>query len=149
MASLVQPANSTSATSRGSIQWTPLRGAQRPSRIIIADEKGAEPLPTAFGVGKADDHEFVAIAAFDLEPARAAPRTIWQITAFGENTFEGVIARLAQKSRAAADMMVAEAQHALCIRRNDFTQRLLAVFKRGAREVPAVAIDEVECEEMQ
>ena len=42
----------------------------------MTDEQRAEAFPAAVGIGEADDHELFAIAAFDLEPTAAAPRSV-------------------------------------------------------------------------
>ena len=186
MASAVQVANSTSATSRGSIQCTPLRDtpfgsvtvgsgcaesleplvqldqlrrieagadaagvAQLALRVIIADEQRAKTLAAAFGIGVADHDELLAIAAFDLEPAAASPRPVGLGPPLRDDAFQLEAARLAQERRAAADLVIAVAQHALRLRRNDLGESRLAILERRAGQVPAVAIEQVEGEEVQ
>src|SRR5216684_1307929 len=79
--------------------------------------------------------------------AGAAPRAVGGVAALRNNAFEGEVACLAQKGRPAAGMVVAVAQYASRFRRNDLGEGGLAVFKRCAGKIPAVAIDEVEGEE--
>src|SRR5207253_7006542 len=93
--------------------------AQLAGRIIIADEQGANTLPLAFRIAEADDDEFLAIAALDLEPGAAAPRTVGCVAALRDDAFQAEAARLAKNGRAVAGLVVAVAQDPLGLQRND------------------------------
>src|SRR6266436_2922902 len=118
-------------------------------RIIVAGEQGAKALAPAFGIGEADDDKFVAIAAFDLEPGSAPPRAVRRIAALRDDAFEAKAGRLAKNGRALAGLVVAVAQNPLGLRRNDLAQDRLAVFECGVGDLPAIAKEQIEGEEIQ
>ena len=123
--------------------------AQFSLRIVIADEERAEAFPAAVGIGEADDHELLAIAAFDFEPAAAAARPVGLGPALRDDALELEAAGLAKEVRPAIDLMIAVAQHPLRLPRNDLGECGLAVLERRAGQVPAVAIKQIEGEEAQ
>src|SRR5207248_480870 len=123
--------------------------AQPAGRIIIADEKGAETLAAALGVGKTENDEFVAIAALDLEPGTASSRTIGRVPALRHDSFEAKAARLAKNGRTVSGLVIAVAQDPRRLQRIDLAQRRFAVFQGGAGEVPAIAIEQIEGKEIQ
>src|SRR5216683_39826 len=108
-----------------------------------------EAFPAALGIGKTDDDELLAVAAFDLEPAAAAPRSIRIAPPLRNDAFEPETGSLAQKSRPETDLVIAVAQDALRMRRNDLGQDGLAIFERRAGEIPALSVEHVEREEIQ
>src|SRR5258705_6138351 len=55
--------------------------AQFPGRVVIAEQQGAEAVPAALGVGKADDDELVPVEAFDLQPIGAAAGPVGLVAA--------------------------------------------------------------------
>jgi hypothetical protein len=55
---------------------------------VIAEEQGAEKRSRALGIGPADDDEFLAVEAFDLEPQAAIAGGISGIGAFGNDPFD-------------------------------------------------------------
>src|SRR5206468_8925014 len=85
--------------------------AQISLRIVITDDERTKAFPAAVGIGEADDHELLAIAAFDLEPAAAAPRSVRVGPALRDDALELEAAGLAQEGRAAIDLRIALAQH--------------------------------------
>src|SRR6516225_11110413 len=89
------------------------RIAQCSRRVVVTGEKGAKAFALAFGVGEADDDDFLAIAAFDLEPSATASRAVGRIAALRDDAFETEAARLAKHRRALALVVVAVAQHPL------------------------------------
>src|SRR5215469_15288081 len=116
---------------------------------MVASQKGAKALALAFRVGKADDDDFLAIAAFDLEPAATAPGPIGCVAALRDDAFEAEAAGLVKNRRSLALLVVAVPQCTSSIVRNDVGECGLAVFERCPGKVPAVAIKEVEGEEIQ
>src|SRR5262245_23977625 len=116
---------------------------------MVADEKGAKALPAAFGVGKADDDDFVAIAALDLEPGAASSGAVGSIPALRHDAFYAEAVRLAKNRRAMSGLVIAVAQDPVRLQRDDLAQRCLAVLQRDAGEVPAIAIEQIEGKEIQ
>src|SRR5215469_6342718 len=116
---------------------------------MVAGQKGAKALALAFRVGKADDDDFLAVAAFDLEPAATAPGPIGCVAALRDDAFEAEAAGLAKNRRSLALLVVAVAQYTRSVLRNDVGECGLAVFERCPGKVPAVTIKEVEGEEIQ
>ena len=114
--------------------------AQLSLRVIIAHEQCAEALPASFGIRIADNHELLAIAAFGFDPAAAAPRPVRLGPPFRDDPFERKVASLAEKLRPATDLVVAVAEHALLVRRNDLGERGFAVLQCRAGQIPAVAV---------
>src|SRR6516162_8132963 len=125
------------------------RIAQCSRRVVVTGEKGAKTFALAFGVGKADDNDLLAIAAFDLEPSAAASLAVGRVAALGDDAFEAEAARLAKNGRTLARLVVAVAQYPLSVRRDDVGECRLAVFERCTGQVPAVAVKKVEGEEIQ
>src|SRR6516165_4195858 len=120
------------------------RIAQCSRRIVVTREEGAKALALAFRIGKADHGDFLTIAAFNLEPAAAAPGTIGRVAALGDDAFETEAARLTKNRRALALLVVAIAQHPRGLRSDDVGECSLAVVERGTGQIPAVAMEQVE-----
>ncbi len=112
--------------------------------VVIAEQQRADPLPSTGWIGKADHDELLPVDAFHLAPAVVAPRPIRPVAALRDDAFDPEAACLRKKSRAVAGVMVAVADHAVGIGRNDPGQRRLAVFERRGGQVPPVLIEEVE-----
>src|SRR5208282_395009 len=74
--------------------------AQLALRVMVANEQRAEPFAATFGIGEPDNNKLIAIAALDLEPATAPPRSVRLGSALGDNAFELVAGCLREKSRA-------------------------------------------------
>src|SRR5207244_10587366 len=103
----------------------------------------------AVGIGEADDHELLAIAAFDLEPAAAAPRSVRVGPALRDDALELEAAGLAQEGRAAIDLVIAVAQHSLRLPRDNLGECGFAILERRAGQVPAIPIEQIEREQDQ
>src|SRR6266404_8529207 len=101
--------------------------AQFPGRVVIAEQQGAEAVPAALGVGKADDDELLAVEAFDLQPIGAAAGPIGLVTPLGDRAFEIVLAGLAVELVAVPLLMIAVADHPGRAMRHNLGERLLAV----------------------
>jgi hypothetical protein len=94
----------TSATSAGRTQThaadyqrrSEAAGARRRDleRHLGGGEQRAEPRPRASGIGPADNHEFLAVQAFDLEPQAAVAGRVGRIGAFRDDPFERLRAGL-------------------------------------------------------
>jgi hypothetical protein len=57
-------------------------------RIVIAKEKGAEEGPGPLGIGPANDHELLAVQAFDLESQAAIAGGVRRIGALRNDPFQ-------------------------------------------------------------
>jgi len=55
---------------------------------VQSQQQGPEAAAAAFGVGVADDHEFLALLALELDPVRAAAATVRAVDAFADQPFE-------------------------------------------------------------
>src|SRR6185312_11907337 len=88
---------------------------QRTLRGVIAHQQRTESCALAGGIGETDDDEILALAAFRLEPARAAARLMPPVAALRDDALEPGVAGGGEEIRPLADLMVAVADGRLRI----------------------------------
>ena len=102
-------------------------------------------MAAAFGIGPADDHEFLAIETFDLQPGTPI-RLIPAVHALGDDPFELVLAGRFVKGRSVPDLVIVEADRRRHARQQLF-QFGLAFDERQTGHVFAVQEQKIEQEE--
>ena len=77
-----------------------------PVWIVISQEQGPEPWASAFGIGPAAHHEFLAVQAFGLAPQVAIAGRVGCIGAFGDDALERHCAGLFKECTAAPKLVI-------------------------------------------
>src|SRR5258708_9352464 len=91
------------------------------------------------------DHEFLTLLAFCLEPVFAASGPVWQVSSLGDDAFEAETTRMLQHGGSVGVKMFAETDRRNCLKPgDDALQQPLAIDERRFGEVVALAIQQIE-----
>ena len=78
--------------------------------IVICKQECSEPGTRTFGIGPANDHELLAVPAFDLHPQAAIAGRIGCLRALADDALQRQLAGPRIELRASSDLVIAELQ---------------------------------------
>ncbi|MNC45363.1 hypothetical protein D3C75_943200 [compost metagenome] len=75
---------------RGIEAGTDLTGIAQLATVVVVQgqQQGTEAAAAAFGVGVADDHEFLAVFALELDPVRATAAAVDTVSSLADQAFQ-------------------------------------------------------------
>ena len=111
--------------------------------IMQAQQQCAERTARTFRIGVADDHEFLAMLALELDPVAAAPRHIRRAETFADQAFHLHLAGAVEQRIRGFVERLGEAQQRISLRAEDGRQRRAAFLHRHFAQVDAVEIRQI------